>query len=347
MLRAGLIGFGMAGRVFHGPLLSSVEGIELAAVLERRGNEAASRYPAIQTYRTLGEILGDSSLDFLVLATPSGTHFELARAILEAGKNLVVDKPVCPTAAEIAALMELATKKKAALIPFHNRRWDGDFLTVRKILHDKELGRVVSCESTFDRWRPQPRPNAWRERNQPGSGVLLDLGPHLIDQALSLFGMPEGVSAQIAREREPFDDANDSFSVRLDYPGMTATLGANCLTAPPRPRFHLRGTRGNFWKHGLDPQEAQLTLITRIDTPGWGREPDSAWGHIFAGPNATVVERPVETVPGDYRLFYAGVRDFLLGKAPPPVRIEDALQVARILQAAQLSLNEKRIITGL
>ncbi len=347
MLRAGLIGFGMAGRVFHGPLLSSVDGIELAAVLERHGNEAAKRYPSIKSCRTLDEMLGDDSLDFLVLATPSGTHFEVAKAILEAGKNLVVDKPVCPTAAEIAALMDLAAKKNAALIPFHNRRWDGDFLTVRQILHSPQLGRLVSYESTFDRWRPQPKPDAWRERNQPGSGVLLDLGPHLIDQALLLFGMPEAVGAEIAREREPFDDADDSFTLRLYYPGMMATLGANCLTAPPRPRFHLRGTLGNFWKHGLDPQEAQLTLLTRINDPRWGKEPDAAWGHIFAGQNADVVDRPVETAPGDYRLFYAGVRDFLLGNAPPPVGIEDALHVAKIIQAAQLSLYDKRTITSL
>jgi predicted dehydrogenase len=344
MVRVGLVGFGLAGRVFHAPLLSSVEGIELAAVVERSSDEAAARYPGIKTYRSLDEMLRDKSLNLIVLATPSGGHFELAKTIIEAGKDLVIDKPVCPTAAEIAALIKLAAQHNVQLIPFHNRRWDGDFLTIRKLLSDGSLGRIVSYTSNFDRWRPQPKPSAWREKNQPGSGILLDLGPHLIDQALVLFGMPDSVSAEIAREREPFDDADDSFTVRLHYPGMTATLGANCLCAPPRPRFHLRGSDGNFWKYGLDPQEACLHKIAKIDDANWGAEEPARWGTLLTGSNDALNERPHETLRGDYRQFYAGVRDALLGKADPPVRAEDALNVAKVIEAAQLGTRDKRAI---
>ena len=341
MVRAGLVGFGLAGKVFHAPLLSSVEGVELAAVVERSSNEAAARYPGIKTYRSLSEMLRDTSLNLIVLATPSGGHFELAKAIIEAGKDLVIDKPVCPTAAEIAALIELAKQHNVQLIPFHNRRWDGDFLTIRKLLTDGSLGRVVSYASNFDRWRPQPKPSAWREKNQPGSGILLDLGPHLIDQALVLFGMPDAVSAEIAREREPLNGdlagADDSFTVRLHYPGMTATLGANCLCAPPRPRFHLRGTDGNFWKHGLDPQEACLHKVAKIDDANWGAEEPARWGTLLTGTNDALNERPLETLRGDYRQFYVRVRDCLLHKADPPVRAEDALKVAQIIEDARLN----------
>lgn len=341
MLRAGLVGFGMAGRVFHAPLLSSVEGIELAAVVERHSSEAAARYPGIKTYRSLDEMLRDDSLGFLVVATPSGTHFEVAKTIIEAGKNLIVDKPVCATAAAIAELIQLAARHKVHLIPFHNRRWDGDFLTVQKLLRDGALGRIVGYESTFDRWRPEPKLNAWREKNQPGSGILLDLGPHLIDQALLLFGMPEATSAEITREREPFDDADDAFTVRLYYPSLIATLGANCLSAAPRPRFHMRGSKGNYWKRGVDPQEEKLKSLTRVDDARWGEEEAGAWGHLLSGPNGAAIDCPIETVRGDYRLFYAGVRDFLLGNAAAPVTAEDALNVAKVIDAARLSVRNR------
>jgi predicted dehydrogenase len=343
MIRVGLVGFGMVARVFHGPLISSVEGLELAAVMERTSDNAAQRYPGITTYRSLDAMLADSSLDLFVVATPSQSHFEVASQILKAGKNLIVDKPMCTTSAEITQLMELAAVHKAHLIPFHNRRWDSDFQTIQKLLHEGSLGHLVYFESRFDRWRPDPPTDRlWKEDPSSG-GVLLDLGTHLADQALTLFGKPEAVSAEILCERE-WARACDSITLRLRYSGCWAVLGANCLSTPARPRFHLRGTKGNYWKLGLDPQEAALNKVTRIDDPAWGKEPAADWGTLHADVNGSTVTRSVEPIPGDYRLYYAGVRDALLGKSPAPVPALAAWRVARLLEWALESSDKRREI---
>jgi len=322
MIRVGLIGFGMAGRVFHAPLISSVEGLELAAVLERHSDNAAQRYPGITTYRSLESMLEDNSLGLFVVATPNGTHFEVAKQILEAGKSVVVDKPTAITSSEIAELMESAAAKGVHLIPFHNRRWDSDFQTLYKLVREDSVGRIVHLESTFDRWRPVPKARAWKEDPAQG-GLLLDIGTHLGDQAMALFGKPEAVSADVTRERDG-DGSNDSFTVRLHYSDFSVTLSANVLSALARPRFHLRGTRGNYWKWGLDPQEAALNKITRIDD--------------------CVVTRPVQPIPGDYRRYYASVRDALLGKSRWPVPASAAWLVARLLEFAAQSSAERREI---
>ena len=344
MIRVGLIGFGLGGRVFHAPLISSVEGLELAAVLERTSNKAAARYPGVTTCRSLEEMLADSSLDLFVVSTPNGTHFDLARQILEAGRSVVVDKPVAAASAEIAELMRVAAEKKALVFPFHNRRWDSDFQTIRKLLHEGSLGRLVSLESRFDRWRPvMPADRLWKDDPDAAGGLLLDLGTHIADQALVLFGKPEAVSADLYRERDGAK-TNDSFTVRLHYSGFVVTLGANALSLPAGPRFHLRGTSGNYWKYGVDPQEAALGKIARIEDPAWGREPAAAWGMLHVGIEGGSVSRPVEPVPGDYRLYYAGIRDALLGKAPTPVAALDAWRVARLLEWAAQSAEQREEI---
>jgi predicted dehydrogenase len=323
----------MVGRVFHAPLISSVDGLELAAVMERTSDNAAQRYPGITTYRSLEAMLADASLDLFVVVTPSQSHFDVASKILKAGRNVIVDKPVCTSSAEIARLMELAATHKAHLVPFHNRRWDSDFQTIRKLLHEGLLGRLVYFESRFDRWRPDPPTDRLWKEDPASGGVLLDLGTHLADQALTLFGKPEAVSAEILCERE-WARACDAFTLRLRYPGLSVVLGANCLTTPARPRFHLRGTKGNYWKLGLDPQEAALNKITHIDDPNWGKEPASEWGTLHIDMEGKTVTRPIEPIPGDYRLYYAGIRDALLGKSLAPVTAMSAWCVARLLEWA-------------
>ena len=343
MIRVGLIGFGMAGRVFHAPLISSVAGLELAAVLERHSDNAAERYPGIATYRSLEEMLADTTLGLFVVATPNESHYEIARQILEAGKSLVVDKPTAIKSAEIAELIDLAAVKKAQLIPFHNRRWDSDFQTLYKLVREDSVGRIVHLESTFDRWRPVPKARAWKEDPAQG-GLLLDIGTHLADQALGLFGKPEAVNADVTRERDG-DGSNDSFTVRMRYSDFAVTLSANVLSALARPRFHLRGTRGNYWKWGLDPQEAALNKITRIDDPAWGHEAAHDWGTLSVDLDDSVVTRPVQPIPGDYRRYYAGVRDALLGKSRSPVPALSAWRVARLLEFAAQSSTERREIS--
>jgi predicted dehydrogenase len=343
MIRAGLVGFGMGGRVFHAPLLSSVEGLELAAVMERSTDKAAERYPGITVYRSLDAMLADKSLGLFVVATPNATHYELAKQILSAGRNVVVDKPMTLTSAEAAELIGLAKKHKTLLAPFHNRRWDSDFLTVQKLLHEGVLGRLVALESRFDRWRPaRMTERLWKEDVHSG-GMLQDLAPHLVDQALALFGLPESVSAEVLRERDGAGP-NDSFTIRLRYPGLTVTLASNLLSLPVMPRYHLRGTRGGYVKDGVDAQEAALNKIARIEDPDWGQEPSSAWGVLHVDIDGGSVSRPVPAVTGDYRLYYAGIRDALLGKGPAPVTGVDGWRVARLLEWVVESSEKRREI---
>jgi predicted dehydrogenase len=340
MIRAGLVGFGMGSRVFHAPLLSSVEGLELAAVMERTSNKAAERYPGIKVYRSLEEMLADASLDVFVVATPNGTHYELAKQILTAGRNVVVDKPMTVSSAEAAELIALAKQHNVLLAPFQNRRWDSDFLTIQKLLHEGLLGRLVSFESRFDRWRPAPLTERfWKEKAEAGGGTLLDLGPHLADQALVLFGKPQAVSADIRSEKD--GPVNDSIEIRLRYPGLIAALGANSLSLPAGPRFHLRGTKGGYVKSGVDPQESALTKITRIEDAKWGEEPSAKWGILHVDIDGGSVSRPIPAIPGDYRVYYAGIRDALLGKSMPPVTGIDGWRIARLLEYAQQSSDER------
>src|SRR5579863_9184784 len=202
MIRVGVVGFGLGGRVFHAPLVSSVDGLELAAIVERSKDTAAARYPGIAIYRSLDDLLADTSIALVVITTPSGNHFAAASQALEADKHVVVDKPMAATSAEIAGLIAIAKQRGRLLIPFHNRRWDSDFATVRRVLSERDLGRLVSFESYFDRWRPSPRTGSWKEDPAQAGGLLLDIGTHLLDQALALFGKPEAVSADLAWERD-------------------------------------------------------------------------------------------------------------------------------------------------
>jgi scyllo-inositol 2-dehydrogenase (NADP+) len=344
MIRVGLVAFGMAGRVFHAPLISSVEGLELAAVVERNSNNAAERYPGITTYRSVDELLADTSIKLVVVATPNASHFAIAMQALEAAKNVVVDKPVALSSNEIRQLSELAGGIGLHLIPFHNRRFDNDFQTLRKVIDEHQLGRLVHFESNLDRWRPGPTRRPWKEDQDQG-GLLFDLGTHLVDQALVLFGLPASVGCEVLRERDG-DGANDSFTIRLNYlTGFSATLSANMLSSLPRARFHLRGTRGNFCKWGLDPQEDALNKITRIEGSTWGQEPQDRWGTLSVGVDGDPVATPVPSQIGDYRRFYAAVRDALLGTPSNELATAtDAWHGVRILEWARQSSNERRDI---
>jgi predicted dehydrogenase len=342
MIRAGVVGFGLGGRVFHAPLLSSVDGIELAAIVERSSNKAQERYPNITTYRSLDAMLADSSLDLIILTTPSGAHYEQARQVLEAGRNLVVDKPMCTRSKEIAELIRMAAAKNVLLSAFHERRWDSEFGTIKKLLADGTLGRLVHFESTLDRWRPTAR-LPWKDDPSLGGGVLLDLGTHLVDQALMLFGKPQAVSAEVVRERDG-TGADDCFMLRLRYSGISVVVGGASLSSLARPRIYLRGTKGNFWKWVPDAQEAELSKVTRIDSPNWGQEPTASWGTLCVDVDGGMVTRPVTPVPGDYRIFYQEIRDALLGKGPVPVTGVEAWRVSRVLEWAVESSEQHRDI---
>lgn len=343
VIGVGLVGYGMASKVFHAPVIESVPSLRLKKIVERRGAESRGRHEGAETVREFGEVLADDDIELVVVATPNESHFELASRALSAGKHVVVEKPFTNTSAEAKQLTELARSQNRLVSAHHNRRWDGDFLTVRKILEGGLLGRLVEYESHFDRYRNEPRPGAWREQAGPGSGILYDLGSHLIDQALVLFGLPNEINADVRTQRE-FAKAADSFDVRLNYEGLSVTLKATMLAREPGPRFQLHGTEGSFVKHGLDPQEDALKLGGSPKSEGWGEEPEELWGTINTQACGVHLRGRVETDAGDYAAFYRNVADAIRGRAELIVKPEEAANTIRVIELASESSAAKRTL---
>jgi predicted dehydrogenase len=345
MVRVGLIGFGLAGEAFHAPVIRGVEGMELACILERRGTRAQQKYPDVQVARTLDELLSDKKIQLCVVATPNDSHFALAQACLLADRDVVVDKPFTPTRGESEELVRLAAERGRLITVYQERRWDGDFGTVKKIVQSGRLGTVVEYECRFDRFRPEPKPNAWRERpDQPGAGILFDLGPHVIDQALVLFGEPQSITASAFCQRAT-SQVDDSFDVCLEYSTLRAMARARIIAFAPGPQFLIHGTKASFIKYGVDPQEARLR---GGDFPqgtdwgaDWGEDAESLWGTLSPVGEPSV---KVKTDRGDYRGFYANVRDAIEKKAPLEVTPEQALRTMRAIMLAHKSSRERRTV---
>jgi scyllo-inositol 2-dehydrogenase (NADP+) len=343
MVRVGLIGFGLAGQSFHAPIIRSVPGLELACILERRGSLAHQKYPEVRIARTLEDLLTDEQMRLCVIATPNASHFDLARRCLLAGRDVVIDKPFATNSGDALQLIELAEKNGRLLTVYQNRRLDGDFLTVRKLLASGVLGRVVSYESHYDRFRPVIKENVWRERAEPGSGILFDLSPHLVDQALVLFGTPLAIGAGVFSERAG-SEVDDAFDVRFEYPEMHAYLRASMMACAARPHFVLQGTKGSFVKYGMDPQEAILRRSEPPGGPHWGEEPEADWGTLWFPNGDSRTTEKLKTEAGDYRLFYVNVRDAITEGKPLAVPAREALQTVRAIEFVQQSSLERRTI---
>ena len=343
MLRVGLIGFGLAGQAFHAPTIRAVPGMELACILERSGGLAAKRYPSVRVVRTLDELLADETIRLVVVATPNTSHFDLTKRCLLAGRDVVVDKPFTPTYEEAAELVRLAEQHKRLLTVYQNRRFDGDFRTVRKIVASGALGRIVEYECSYERFRLEAQPNAWREREEPGAGVLFDLGPHVIDQALLLFGAPQTITARAFSQRE-WAKVDDAFDVTLEYPHLRAHLRGRIVAFVPGPHFVLHGTRGSFVKCGMDPQEEPLRKGDCSYNSAWGVEPEANWGTLSLLEGNSRVDSKVKTETGDYPAYYAAVRDAVEKGAPPPVTPREALNTMRALILAHKSSREGRTV---
>ncbi len=339
-IRAAVVGFGLGGRIFHAPFLHAVEGMELAAILQRHGDEAAQAYPGVPIVRTMEDLLAQPGLELVSITTPPSTHFELAWQCLAAGKHVVIDKPFVASSEQARELIELARERGVLLSAYQNRRWDGDFLTLQKLIADAKLGRMVSLESRFERYHPGLRPKLWQEKNLPGNGLVYDLGAHLADQSLVLFGTPLAVTADVRFDRDR-TAVNDAFALHLQYPRLRVSLHASLLAAAPGPRFVAHGTAGSYVKYGLDPQEPALKGGAVLGGPGWGEEPRSAWGKLTAMQNGAAAERAVPTLPGDYRRYYENVRDAILGIAPLAVPGEQGWRVIRLLELA-IESSERR-----
>ncbi|MFE2750780.1 Gfo/Idh/MocA family oxidoreductase [Actinosynnema sp. NPDC059335] len=325
-MRTALIGYGLGGAAFHAPFLSTTPGLTLSAVVtgnpERRA-EVAARYPGVGLIASVDELWRRADeFDLVVVTTPNRYHAEHARTALEHGLNAVVDKPFAPSAAAARELADLATARGLLLAPFHNRRWDGDFRTVARLVGEGALGRVHRFESRFERWRPEVK-DGWKESGDPADlgSVVFDLGTHLVDQAVALFGRPTGVYAEV-RTLRPGARAHDDAFLALTHPsGAVSHLWASALAAAPGPRFRVLGDRSAYVKHGMDPQEEALKAGATPGGEGWGEDPVAQWGLLGS--------EPVRTEPGSYQDFYAAVA---AGQAPVPVA--DAVTGLEVVEAA-------------
>ncbi|MFF8031110.1 Gfo/Idh/MocA family oxidoreductase [Streptomyces sp. NPDC016626] len=347
-LRVGLVGYGLAGSVFHAPLIAATEGLALDTVVTsnpERQRQARAEFPDVRLAATPDELFDRAGeLDLIVIASPNRTHVPLATAALEAGLPAVVDKPVAGTAAEARALAALAEERGLLLSVFQNRRWDNDFLTLRGLLAEGALGDVYRFESRFERWRPQLK-GGWRESGDPAEigGLLYDLGSHVVDQALVLFGPVASVHAETDVRRDGAQADDDTFIALTHASGVRSHLYVSATTAQLGPRFRVLGSKAGYVKHGLDPQEAALRDGLRPGTTAdWGREPEELWGRLGAGESpVTGGGQPVPTLPGDYPAYYAAVAKALLEEAPNPVTAPEAAAALDVLEAARRSAQEK------
>jgi scyllo-inositol 2-dehydrogenase (NADP+) len=325
-IRVGVAGYGLGGATFHGPVVQAVHGLELAAVSTSRPDRAP---PGVRRHDSAEQLVADPDIDLVVVTTPNPTHFPLAAAALEAGKHVVIDKPFAVSSAEAWTLRDLAAQRGRLVVPFHNRRWDGDFLTVKGLIESGRLGQVMLYEAHWDRFRTERRPG-WKDSPDPGVGLIWDLGPHLIDQAMVLFGRPDSVLADVETQRHD-SEVNDYFELTFRYGRMRAVLACSTLVAHARPRFSIHGTRGSFVKFGLDPQEAALKAGERPGDAGFGEEPEAQWGLLTSIDGG---EERVPTQPGRYVDFYGGVLAAIETGSPVPVEAADAAEGLGIIEDA-------------
>ena len=340
-LNVALIGYGFVGKVFHAPLIANTPGLRLHTVASSDAAKVLADHPHVRVVADAEAAFADAEVDLVVIAAPNPVHAALANAALARGKHVVVDKPFTLDLAEARQVIANAARAPRIVSVFQNRRWDADFLTVRKLIAEGALGEVAEFHSHFDRYRPQVA-DRWRERDQPGSGLWYDLGPHLVDQALQLFGMPEAVNADIALQRDGARAA-DYFHVTLRYPKLRVVLHAGSLVAAHGLRFAVHGTRASYLKHGLDPQEEALRGNGIPAQTGWGHDPTP--GTLCTETETGARTQQVESIPGDYVRYYAAMREAILHGAPAPVTPQQALEVMAMLEWAIQSSAERREVS--
>ena len=333
-IRIALLSYGMSGEVFHGPLLQAHGGFEIVSVWQRNlQNTPRHTFPVVGSY---ADILNNPSVEVVVVNTPNETHFTYAQEALTAGKHVIVEKPFTVTVAEADELIALAEKKKRILTVFQNRRWDADFLTVRRVLNAGLVGKLVECEIHYDRFRNYIEQNTWKEVVRPGSGILYNLGSHLLDQAIVLFGLPRYLDARMGIQR-PGGQVDDFFDIRMEYDGFYTILKSSYLVREPGPRFILHGTEGSFLKSGIDPQEQALKDKKIPGTEKWGAESENWWGKLNTTIDGKHVEGPYETVPGNYLAFYDNFYEAVRAGKSLAVKAGEARDVIRLIEACHES----------
>ncbi|WP_149242948.1 Gfo/Idh/MocA family oxidoreductase [Dyadobacter sp. 32] len=339
ILNVGLIGFGLSGRYFHSPFLTTNPLFKLKTVVERSKNDAQEFDPEIENARSHDELLSDPAIDLVFICTPNETHFPYAMDALENGKHVVIEKPFASTEAEARELIALAESKGLILTAYQNRRWDSDFLTIKKLIEEGKLGDIVEYECRYDRFRPVVPTESWKEKKVPVGGNLYNLGPHLIDQALVLFGEPKTVTAEVRTVR-PGSEIDDYFDVRLGYDDKLVIVKSSLMVYENFLRYNLHGTKGSFIKGGLDPQEETLRKDILPTTKPWGHEPENRWGMLYSDAYSGIIE----SEPGDYAPFYQNVYDAIVNGAELAVKPSEILRTSRVIDLATASSNDKKVM---
>ncbi|MEX6686607.1 Gfo/Idh/MocA family oxidoreductase [Danxiaibacter flavus] len=343
IINTALCSFGMSGKVFHAPFIDLHPGFKLTGAWERSKKLIQEAYPGVKSYTSLEEILEDETVDLVVVNTPNVTHYDYTKKALLAGKNVVVEKPFTNTIAEAEELKELSVKQNKLLSVYHNRRYDSDFSLVRQVVHDKLLGDIVEAEIHFDRFNKQLSPKAHKEVPGIGTGVLYDLGAHLIDQALQLFSFPEAVFADI-RTLRPESQVDDYFEVLLYYPSLRVRVKSSYIVKEPLPAYSLHGTKGSFLKSRADVQEADLIAGKKPSYSGWGIEPASEEGLLHAEKNGTDIKEKLAAPAGNYVGYYDDLYKAFTSGKPVPVTADDGIRIIKIIEAAFKSNNERKVI---
>lgn len=341
-IKTALLSYGMSGKVFHAPFLTSHGGFELTGAWERSQKLIHNDYPEVKSYPSLETLLADD-VDLVIINTPVETHFEYAKKALLAGKHIIVEKAFTTTSAEARELGEIAKSKKLKLAVFQNRRWDSDFRTVQNIYSKNLLGELVEAEFHFDRYNPNLSPKKHKETTNSGAGILKDLGPHIIDQALLLFGFPDAVFADVRITREN-SVVDDYFDILMYYKSYRVRLKASFFVREMVPSYILHGKKGSFLKHRGDIQEDALKLGQKPTSKDWGKEPISKQGILHTQTNVTVIQEHVSTLDGNYMFFFEGVYNSIKNNEPEPVTAEDGYKTMRIIEAAMQSGKAKKVI---
>lgn len=342
-LQVGIAGFGISARVFHAPFLARMPEYRLHTVWERKGPRAPEVYPGVRSVQDAGDLLSDPGIDLVVITTPNETHFDLASRALRNGKHVVLEKPFTNTSAEAAELMRLAKESGRVLSVYHNRRYVSDFLTIKELLAEGLLGNVHEYEAHYDRYRPEARPNAWREEPLEGSGILYDLGPHIMDQALCLFGLPQSIYADIRLQR-PHARAVDYFDLQLYYPDKKVILKSGMLVREPGPRYMIHGNLGSFLKYGEDPQEAKLRAGIAPGGPGWGEEAPEYYGLLHTERAGKVIQQRYPSTPGNYALYYQHLYETIALGAPLRETPAHGYNTIRLIELALASNVERAAV---
>lgn len=341
-INVGLVGYGLSGATFHAPLLSVLDEFEMTKVVSSNKEKVHQDLSDVEVVSCLEEVLEDATIDLVVITTPSGLHYEMAKQSLMAGKHVILEKPMVVETWEAVDLIKIAEEKKLLLSVYHNRRWDNDYLTVKKLVRDGVLGEINTYQVHFDRFRPEVR-DRWREKQGPGSGMLYDLGSHLIDQALDLFGTPQFILADVFAQRENAE-TDDYFHVILGYEKLRVILHSGSIIPSNGPRFQVHGSKGSFIKYGLDGQEAALKEGKKPINDSWGTDDPQFYGKLITMEGEEEKHKTIETLHGSYITYYKKIAESILKGKSAPVTAHEGLSVIKIIEAAKKSSTEKKVI---